>query len=181
MIDNQIYKRKQEQRSSTLRKKLAKENISATNARPRKGPKKGKKKGKDLLKVKYYRCHKKGHYKNKYPILEYQTAAIGDTIDSDNKQTNIYSRKSEDAESYKHDYLLQTACYNDHCLTHLLEKQGSGWFPQGRQDQVAMANSEAQESLDPKEVYLNDESKDNPIVFSSLFKNLSLGNLQDLY
>jgi hypothetical protein len=32
----------------------------------------------------------------------------------------------------EHDFMSWTACYDDDCLVHLLEKEGSGWFPRGK-------------------------------------------------
>ena len=79
-IDNRIFERRQERKTSNPHPgKGKKENVSATNSKPgRKGKGKGEgdRKGKkDLSKVECYGCHKKGHYKNRCPKKE-QTAAV---------------------------------------------------------------------------------------------------------
>ena len=76
-IDNRLYEREQEKKSSNLgHRPKRRENVSATNSRPQ-GKSKGRnKKGKkDLSQVECYGCHKKGHYKNKCPRQE-QAAVV---------------------------------------------------------------------------------------------------------
>ena len=34
--------------------------------------------------------------------------------------------------SEKHEIMFWTACYDDQCRIHLSEKNGAGWFPQGK-------------------------------------------------
>ena len=47
----------------------------------------------------------------------------------------------------KHEWLSWTACYDDSCLTHKSDKEGSGWFPQKPKDKRGNKQKRDQESL----------------------------------
>ena len=148
-LDNRLYERKMEQKYLDPARKLRKkENVSATSSKPHKKGKKVKKSKKDLSNVECYSCGKKGHYKNKCPKGNYQAAVTGDrTLDND-EWSDLYRLESIERDLGGHISLSWTACYNNQCKVHLSEKQGLGWFPSKRSQQVAMASSEEYHSED---------------------------------
>jgi hypothetical protein len=110
------------------------------------------------------------------------TTCIAHICDGEGMEPAPLSRRKRDDPQLQHAYLSWTACYDNDCLIHLSEKEGSGWFPTKRRRnyrkkkaQQTEGKPKDQESLsmmeEPPEAELaddelaNDERDEDPVKF----------------
>jgi len=78
-----------------------------------------------------------------------------------------YPTMHEDQEKEtKHAYLSWTACYDDHCYTHMSEKEGSGWYPRKpskRQKRPAYTREEREATFQGSTPVNTDDSDDDTL------------------
>ena len=123
--------------------------LDTTTTRKTRGKPRGKqtKKSSDFS---CYACGKKGH--------------MARDCRSNNKvqrqQFNVTEIKEKDV---PHECMSWIACYDDGCLIHLSEKQGSGWFPQQRRGREGF-NKELDNESEISESTLLEEHQEAQVV-----------------
>lgn len=79
------------------------------------------------------------------------TMSMNDTSSDAKAQKELHPERVVQKESQKeipHEHMSWTVCYEDSCLTHRSEKDGSGWFPQPPGNQNSDSDQESEWSMD---------------------------------
>ena len=112
----------------------------------------------DRRSVECFNCGKKGHIKkfcHSPPKKDNNKRWSPVPEPQDKKSMNTI------APAVNHGSLNWTVCYDDNCLIHLSEKQGSGWFPQKPRNKKCL-NTLATQPLDDE--YSNDGISDSDMI-----------------
>lgn len=105
----------------------------------RRYPKGGKGKGKGNKKdgMKCYSCGKSGHMKKDCRQNKVQRQVnMMQLVPSGRGAYDTTGTPHQEAKDREHACLSWTACYDDSCRVHLSDKEGSGWFPTKRRQEL---------------------------------------------
>lgn len=70
------------------------------------------------------------------PRVEYNTPAHAVKATQGRGAYDMTGTEDANSEQDKHNMMSWTACYDNDCLTHLGDKEGSGWFPTGKRHSI---------------------------------------------
>ena len=138
-LDERIYQRRKEKQGKQPSRFVPFKKISKTaTKKPYYGPMlmeidatqkqlPGKQQPKKAVKGNCYNCERPRHYSKQCRLP--QKPRNGMTSRPGPSTKTVAATNQDHNKKTSHDALSWTACYNDRCLTHMSDKEGSGWFP----------------------------------------------------